>query len=81
MARPEWAKGLKFLGTLLLGFGMFMVACAAGLIVIEHGETLYTAGALAVGSLMIILGAPLFFWKRIAALREEERMKKSTSPS
>ena len=76
MARPEWAKGLKFLGTMLLGFGVFMVACAVGLIVYENGETLYTAGALAVGSLMVILGAPLFFWKRIVALREEERRKK-----
>ena len=76
MARPEWAKGLKFLGTMLLGFGVFVVAWAVGLIVYDQGDTLFTAGVLAVGSLMLILGAPLFFWKRIGALREEERRKR-----
>ena len=81
MARPEWAKGLKFLGTMLLGSGLFVVACAVGLIAYENGETLDTAGALAVGSLMVVLGAPLFFWKRIAALREEERRKRRAPPS
>ena len=76
MTRPEWAKGLRFLGAMLLGFGVFVVGWAVGLIVYDQGETLFTAGVLAVGSLMLILGAPLFFWKRIVALREEERKRR-----